>query len=80
MMREPDNDTAPDATLARVVPRWSAGRSRRNLVAIHGRIARAPRRGRALTLALAGAALCAGSFALAAVIRMHVRTPEVARS
>ena len=77
-MREPDNDTAPDATLVRVVPRWSIARSRRNLVAIHARIGRAPRRGRVLTLALAGAALCAGSVAVAAVIRMRARTAEVA--
>ena len=76
-MREPDNDTAPDATLVRVVPRWSVARSRRNLVAIHARIARVPRRGRALTLALAGLALCAGSVAVAAVIRMRVRRAEV---
>ncbi len=77
-MREPDNERAPDATLGRVVPRWSVARSRYNLVAIHARIGRASRRGRALTLALAGAALCAGSVAVAAVIRMHVRTAEVA--
>ena len=77
-MREPDNETAPDATLGRVVPRWSAARSRYNLGAIHARIGRASRRGRALTLALAGAALCAGSVAVAAVIRMHVRTAAVA--
>ena len=77
-MREPDNDTAPDATLVRVVPRWSIARSRRNLVAIHARIGRAPRRGRVLTLALAGAALCAGSVAVGAVLRMRARTAEVA--
>ena len=77
-MREPDNERAPDATLGRVVPRWSVARSRYNLVAIHARLGRASRRGRTLTLALAGAALCAGSVAVAAVIRMHVRKPEVA--
>ena len=77
-MREPDNDTAPDATLVRVVPRWSIARSRRNLVAIHARIGGAPRRGRVLTLALAGAALCAGSVAVGAVLRMRARTAEVA--
>ena len=76
-MRERENERAPDATLGRVVPRWSVARSRDNLVAIHARIGRASRRGRILTLALAGAALCAGSVAVAAVIRMHVRKAEV---
>jgi TolA-binding protein len=77
-MREPDNERTSDATLGHVVPRWSDARSRYNLVAIHARIGRASRRGRTLTLALAGAALCAGSVAVAAVIRMHVRKAEVA--
>jgi len=77
-MREPDNDRAPDPTLGRVVPRWSVARSRHNLSAIHARIGRAPRRGRALTLALAGAAVCAGSLAVAAVMRLRVPSAEVA--
>jgi transmembrane sensor len=75
--REPD-ETARDPALGRVAPRWSAARGRHNLVAIHARIKRAPRRGHALTLALAGAGLCAGTVAVAAVMRMRVRTAEVA--
>ena len=76
-MREPDDEAAPDVALRRVVPRWSATRGRRNLVAIRGRIVRAPRRGHAITLALAGAALFAGTVAVAAVMRLRARAAEV---
>lgn len=76
-MRRPDDEAAPDAALRRVVPRWSATRSRRNLIAIHGRVVRRPRRGHAITLALAGVALFAGTVAVAAVMRLRAPAAEV---
>jgi len=77
-MREPNDQAAPDAALRRVAPRWTAARSRRNLLAIRGRIVRAPRRGYALTLALAGVALFAGTVAVAAVMRLRAPAVDIA--
>ena len=76
-MRRPDDQSAPDAAFRRMVPRWSAARSRRNLVAIRERIVRGPRRGYAITLALAGVALFAGTVAVAAVMRLRAPAEDV---